>query len=260
MLGLELGLPIPAEGTGTKSQRLEACLKALPDDGLLQAAQRLLDSPHVSVRGKERLALEDAVWDAGAVIEISGRVRRELAAAIDLDELLHRPDRFERALEQFWHLDDDPVALWTGSSTTSLRGRIHRHVFRNRGDWSTEELFEQLGALEAGSARFTRFLEALIDPATLPDAAAQNRLVEAINTVLTPAGARLEQTGERDGYPHYQLLRTGPGAARQPKTLIFATTIKPDIRFLSVVDNDIEVKQGRDQVLVYNRPGRHPLV
>ncbi|MFJ4097461.1 hypothetical protein ACIPYS_38360 [Kitasatospora sp. NPDC089913] len=155
----ELRLPIPAAGTGSKSQRLEACLKALPDDGgFLQAAQRLLDSPQVSVRGKERFALEDAVWDAGTVIEIPGRVRRELAAAINLDELLYREDRFERALERFWHLDDDSMALWTGSSTTSLRARIHQHVFRNREDWSAEELFEQLGVFEAGSARFTRFL------------------------------------------------------------------------------------------------------
>ncbi|MFD0525982.1 hypothetical protein ACFQ1I_00005, partial [Kitasatospora arboriphila] len=142
-LGPELGLPIPGEDTGTKSERLEACLKALPDDNLLPAAQRLLHSPQVSVRGKERFALEDAVWEAGAVIEIPGRVRRELADAIDLDELLYRPDRFERALERFWLLDDDPVALWTGSSSTSLRARIQRHVFRNRGDWSVEELFEQ---------------------------------------------------------------------------------------------------------------------
>lgn len=253
-LGPELGLPIPAADTGSKSQRLEACLKALPDDGgLLQTAQRLLDSPQVSVRGKERFALEDAVWDAGTVIEIPGRVRRELAAAINLDELLYRQDRFERALERFWHLDDDPMALWTGSSTTSLRARIHQHVFRNREDWSAEELFEQLGVFEAGSARFTRFLEALVDPATLPDAGAQGRLVETVNTALAPTAIRLEQTGERDGYPHFQLLRTGPGAARRPKTLIFATTAKPDIRFLSVVDNDLEVLQGTNQVLVYDR-------
>lgn len=252
-LGPELGLPMPEESVGTKRQRLEACLAALTDDGLLLVAQRLLDSQQVLVRGTQRFALEDAVWQAGPAMEIPGRVRREVAHAIDLDELRHRSDRFERLLERFWVLDDDPLASLTDSSPRSLRALIQRHVFRNPGDWSAEELFERLGVFEAGSPRFGRFLEGLVDPATLPDAAAQERVVEAVNVVLMRAGLRLEQTGHRDGYPYFQLLRTGPGAVRRPKTLIFATHLKPDIRFLSVVDNDIEVLQGRDQVLVYDR-------
>ncbi|SCE41372.1 hypothetical protein GA0115240_159019 [Streptomyces sp. DvalAA-14] len=103
-------------------------------------------------------------------------------------------------------------------------------------------------------ARFGRFLDGLVDPVTLPDAEAQGRVVETVNVVLAKAGARLEQTGDRDGYPYFQLVRTGPGAVRRPKTLIFATTVKPDIRLVSVVDNDIEVLQDMDQILVYDRP------
>ncbi|WP_406277210.1 hypothetical protein [Embleya sp. NBC_00896] len=50
------------------------------------------------------------------------------------------------------------MAAWTGSSTTSVRALIHRHVFRNP-DWSAEELFERLGVFEVGDTRFGRFLE-----------------------------------------------------------------------------------------------------
>ncbi|MFJ9948538.1 hypothetical protein [Kitasatospora sp. NPDC091207] len=64
-------------------------------------------------------------------------------------------------------------------SPNSLRARIERHVFRNPGNWSTEDLFEQLGAFEAGHARFGAFLEGLVCPDTIPDTAAQNRIVEA---------------------------------------------------------------------------------
>ena len=140
-----------------------------------------------------------------------------------------------------------------GSPPKGLRAQIHQHVFCNPGDWSTEELFEKLGVFEASSVRFSRFLEGLVDPSTLPDVAAQGRVVEALNVPLVRAEARLEQTGERDGYPHYQLVRTGPGASRRPKTLIFATTVKPDMRFVSVMDNDIEILQGKDHLLHYDR-------
>lgn len=253
-LAVEIGLPMPAEETGTKAERVQACLEALADDDLLPVARRFLDHERVALRVPDRFALEDVLWATGPVTEIPGRVRREVAQTLDLGEFIPRQARFELLLERYWHLDDDPVYGWSGSSTTSLRARVHRHVFRNPGDWDTEELFEHLGVFDAGAPRFARFLEGLVDPATLPDADAQGRVVEAVNAPLARAGIRLEQTGERDGYPSYELVRTGPGPAHRPKTLIFATVDKPDIRFLNVVDNDIEVLQGMDEVLVYDRP------
>jgi hypothetical protein len=44
--------------------------------------------------------------------------------------------------------------------------------------------------------------------------------------------------------------RHGPG--RRPKYLIFASSRKPGIRFLSVIDNGIEVLGDPDQRLVYD--------
>ncbi|MDI5969379.1 hypothetical protein POF50_008465 [Streptomyces sp. SL13] len=251
-LGGELGLPIPDEKSGSRRERLEASVRALTGDELLPLARKLLSSRQAQVCGAERFALQDAVWAAGTVIEIPGRVRREVAAALDLGVLFKRHDRFEQLLDRFWMLDNDLMAPWTGSSTTSRRALVRQHVFRNP-DWSVEELFEQLGAFEAGSARFGRFLAGLVDPAHLPDADAQFRIVAVVNPVLASAGGRLEQTGERDGYPYFQLVRTGPGVSRRPKTLIFATTAKPDMRLVNVLDNDIEILQSGDDLLVYDR-------
>ncbi|MFE4601431.1 hypothetical protein ACFRKE_11280 [Kitasatospora indigofera] len=254
-LGAELGLPMPDADSGSKHERVEACLVALNDADLLPVAQRLLASQRTQVHGPERHGLEDAVRATGSVIEIPGRVRRELAAALDLGDLAHRQDRFERLLDQYWTLDNDPLAFFTGSSTTSRRALIHQHVFRNREDWSTEKLFEELGAFEAGSARFGHFLAGLVDPAALPDTEAQRRIISAVNPVLAGTGCRLEETGERDGYPFFELVRTGRGAPWHLKTLIFATTAKPDMRMVNVLDNDIEIMQdGTDLQLVYDRP------
>ncbi|WP_436776486.1 hypothetical protein [Yinghuangia sp. YIM S09857] len=257
-LAVEIGLPMPAEESGTKAERVQACLEALVDDDLLPIARRFLDHERVVLRVPDRFALEDAVWAMGPVTPFPGRARRDVAQVLDLDEFVRRPERFEHLLERFWHLDDDPIhdpfSAWV-ESTRSRRALLRRHVFRNRGDWTAEELFEQLGMFEAQAPRFGRFLEDMVAPSTLPDADAQARVVEALNVPLVLAGLRLEQAGECDGYPSFQLIRSGPGtAARRPKTLIFATHDKPDIRFRDVVDHDIEVLQGRDKVLVYDRP------
>ncbi|MFF4448769.1 hypothetical protein [Streptomyces sp. NPDC001502] len=48
-------------------------------------------------------------------------------------------------LGRMWHLDNDPLGGWT-TPTNSLRSQIERHVIRFPDDWTTEQLFEQLGA------------------------------------------------------------------------------------------------------------------
>ncbi|MER7673155.1 hypothetical protein ABTY61_32500 [Kitasatospora sp. NPDC096128] len=250
----QLGLPQPPpQDAGTKHERLQACLTDLADEDLPTVARLLLASDQAFLTPAQRAGLEDALWAGTPAVEIPGRLRRELARALGLDLLVHRPERFERLLQRWWVLDDDVVTLFA-ASPHSLRARIQRHVFRNPGDWSTEDLFEQLGAFEAPHPRFAGFVEALTSADTVPDAAVQQRIVEAANPFLAQAGARLEQTGLQDGYPHFRLLRTGSAPGRSPKNLVFASSAKPDIRFLSAVDNDIEVLQGLDEVLYYDRP------
>ncbi|MFC1442860.1 hypothetical protein ABUW04_31885 [Streptacidiphilus sp. N1-10] len=252
-LAPSLGLPMPPEVQGVnKIQRLAACLAAIRDDQLLAVARNLLRAGLGEVGLAELFALEDAVWSTEPVVGITAKIRRDVADAINLYDLARHRDRFERLLNQFWVLDDDPMEGWVSRSVNSRRGRLQQWVFDNR-DWSTRDLFDDLGAFDAPPARFERFLAALVDPSSLPDEAAQLRVVEAVNGVLTGAGGRLDQVGEKDGYPYFHLVSTGPNAGRRPKTLIFASMEKPDIRLVSVVDNDVEVLQGSDKLLVYDR-------
>ncbi|MFH8893561.1 hypothetical protein [Streptomyces sp. DK15] len=131
---------------------------------------------------------------------------------------------------------------------------MEKHVFRNPGDWSTEDLFENLGAFEAGDARFARFLEALVSADVLLDEAAQRHLVTAINAHVRSAAIELRETGAEGGYPRFGMVSTRLARNRKPKNIIFASLTKPDIRFQSAMDNDIEIVGNRDDSLVYDRP------
>jgi very-short-patch-repair endonuclease len=150
-------------------------------------------------------------------------------------------------------LDDEPFGWLTGTAT-SLGARIERHVFRNPGDWSTEDLFEQLGAFDAGDTRFAHFLEGLACADVIPDEPAQRRVVNAVNPHLRSAGAELRETGSDGGYPVFSVVSTQSARTRRPKNLIFASLTKPDIRFRDAIDNDIEILGNADNVLVYDRP------
>lgn len=63
----------------------------------------------------------------------------------------------------------------------------------------------------------------------------------------------MRQPGQ-DGYPEYRLVPLHDGVAGRPKNLIFASSVKPDLRFRDAINNDIEIVTHADQVLVYDRP------
>jgi hypothetical protein len=114
-----------------------------------------------------RVTLEDVVWAAQCPVEILKKTRRDIARALDLEDLTFAPERFMSLLDRLWVLGGLLDLLMDESST--LRGQIRRHVLRNPGDWSTEDQFEALGAFEAGDARFARFLEGLASADVIPD-------------------------------------------------------------------------------------------
>ena len=248
-----LGLPEPpGESEGTKRERVDRSFAALPDTGLPVAAERILVSElPLPLDASTRNAIQDVLWAGQGATEVPKRTRREIARDLDLAGLAFKPDRFMALLDRLWVLDT-PFDPWTDGAS-SLRARIERHMFRNPGDWSAEDLFEQLGAFEAGDARFGKFLEGLASAEVIPDEPAQRRVVGTVNPRLRPAGAELRETGTDGGYPVFSVVSTQAARARRPKNLIFASLAKPDIRFANAVDNDIEIVGNADEVLVYDR-------
>ncbi|MCC9312503.1 hypothetical protein LN042_36555 [Kitasatospora sp. RB6PN24] len=105
-----LALP-PLPPDGSKRQRLEACLASLADEDLARTAQLFLGEERVSLSLVDRFALEDALAEAGPVVEIPGKLRREIAEALDLETLVYRADRFERLLGRVFGRDQWVILL-----------------------------------------------------------------------------------------------------------------------------------------------------
>ncbi|MET9069451.1 hypothetical protein [Streptosporangium sandarakinum] len=247
-LGEQLGMPVPDEGS--KHERLSQALTDLADTDLPMVAERILQ--HLQVSPATRNAIQDVLWASCSTLDIPAKTRRDIARSLDLAAFVPYSGRFKALLARLWVLDNDPLD-WLLTSGATLSAQIDQHVFRNPGDWTAEDLFEHLHAFDAGNRRFILFLEGMASAEVLPDEPAQRRVVEAINPHLHSAGVELRQTGFEGGYPVFGLVSTQAARSRRPKNLIFATTAKPDIRFLDAVDNDIEVLNP-DAVLIYDRP------
>ncbi|MGW1643175.1 AbiJ-related protein [Streptomyces lavendulae] len=250
----ELGMPaVPEEGT--KAERLKRSFAQVTDSDLPLVANRILAAGQGSP--PQRFRIEDALWAESSPPEIPARIRRELARSLDLAAMTPSESRFMAMLSQYWVLGSElgPVLdAFFGSQGPSIKGDIEQHVFRNPGDWTAEDLFENLGAFEAGDARFARFLEAIVSADVLLDESAQRLLVDTINEHVRGAAIELRETRTEGGYPGFSLVSTRLAQNRKPKNIIFASLTKPDIRFQSAMDNDIEIVGNPDDSLVYDRP------
>ena len=252
-----LGLPEPPpEGECSKRVRVSRSLAALDDADLPAVAERIVTGTMPLSSGPvARFAIEDVLWAGRGAPEIPKRIRREIARDLgrDLDVLTREADQFMALLESLWVLNNSPFGFFA-DDLTSLRGQIEQHVLRNPGDWSAEDLFDQLGAFGAGDARFGRFLEGLVSADLIPDEPAQRAIARVINPRLRETGAELRETGSDGGYPVFSVVPVGAAHHGQPKNLIFASHIKPAIRIADAISNDIEIAENADQVLIYDRP------
>ncbi|MFI6938478.1 hypothetical protein ACIBI4_04320 [Streptomyces sp. NPDC050418] len=252
-----LAMPPVPQDAHSKRERIALSFSQVPDARLPLVGHRVLQQDYFSVSASMRLELEDLLWEREAPHEIVKKVRRDVARALDLADLTRHHDPFLRLLDRLW-LREEPGPsfedLLNGRRAVTLVDRIERHVFRNPGDWSTEELFEHLGVFDAGSARVARFLEGLVSADVLLDDRFQESTATTINRHLRAAGAELRKVGDEEGYPRYAIVSTRSHGNRRPKNLIFATLTKPDIRFRSSVNNDIEIVGGDPKdLLVYDQ-------
>ncbi|MEU8645052.1 hypothetical protein AB0C91_24370 [Streptomyces sp. NPDC048674] len=253
----QLDMPAVPESAGSKRERVEESLRQVPDSEVPHLAHRVLGRRSLNLSPSIRFRLEDQLWAMDEPPEIPKKVRRELARALQLTELAQQHAPFMQLLDQLWLAEETGLyfsSLLNGMRPVTLRDEIERHVFRNPGDWTAEELFVHLGAFEAGDARFARFLEGLVAADVLLDEQLQMSTADTLNTHLRATGVELRQTGDDGGYPLFTVVSTRWHGSRRPKNIIFASLVKPDIRFLSSVDNDIEIVGGDpDDTLVYDR-------
>lgn len=224
---------------------------ALSDAELPRVAERFLElhPPAPNVRNE----IQDPLWADTAAPEIPKRFRREVARALPVDDIYLDAQRFNDLLDRLWVLDDDPLALF-GGVDRSLRAAIHQHVHRNPGDWSAEQLFDKLGAFDASDRRFALFLEGLASSDVRPDEADQRHFVQIVNGPLRGCGVEMRESDTEGGYPVFTVVSSHAAPMGRPKNLIFASSVKPDLRFRDAVNNDIEIVTNADRVLVYDRP------
>lgn len=246
----ELGLPQPIEGV-SKRERMESCFVELEDGDLPDIAERLLQLHPPSAA--DRNSVQDLLWE-DRFPEVIKRTRREVARAIDGVALFLDTRHFDILLEALWVVDNDPLEIILGASSTSLRSQIDRHIHHNPGDWNAEEFFDRLGAFDSSDRRFSLFLEGLASPDVRPDEAEQRAFVAAVNAPLNGAGLELREVGSADGYPVFEVASLHAGVRGAAKNLIFASSEKPDLRFRDAVNNEIEIVTNADKVLVYDRP------
>lgn len=246
----ELGL-VDSDKGSSKREKITARFDAVPDAELGTVAEKYL--AWLQVKGADRNQIQDLVWASQGYPEISKRIRREFARALNVPLFLDST-AFMHLLDQLWVLGADYSNSFFGESgQPSLRTRVEKHLICN-DDWTAEDLFTEIGAYQASDRRFALFVEGLASAEVLPDVAAQRRFVGLANPALRPASVELRETGERDGYPVFHVVALNRAPVGRPKNLIFASAIKPDLRLRSAVDNDVEVMTGADKVLIYDRP------
>lgn len=247
-----LGLPeLEADETGTKFTRVCSSFDKVADEDLPYVAAQFLKlhSPSASVRNE----IQDALW-ADSSIEIPKRCRREIARALEKTEIYLDGKGFDELLDALWILDKDPLGWIYDGLDNSLQAQICQHVHRNPDDWSVEELFDRLGAFDASNRRFALFIEGLASCKVRPDEPAQRNFVKLVNPVIRGYGLELRESGTDGGYPTFLIASTRHSSMGRPKNLIFASAVKPDLRFRDAVNNDIEIVTNADKVLVYDRP------
>lgn len=173
---------------------------------------RLLSQPTARLVeiGHDLLEQECDFWLAEMVAKVNEEgtpavtllTRRRIIDVFDGQPLCLGYDEME-FLEQLWPIAAMPAAFPDndGLAGRSLKDDIIQHTIRN-DDWSTRELLERLGLLDASKALLFRFLEAAVHPTTVDEAGQKDR-VEKINRHLQHDGYRLSRSGRMSGSPIY---------------------------------------------------------
>ena len=204
----------------------------------------------------ERNKLQELLWSDDSGPAIPRKQRHDIARSLDARDLYVDAGQFDQLLDRLFVLDGalDAMDMLFGQPDRSLRAEIARHVHRNPGDWLPYELLDRLGAFDCSDRRFRLLLEGLVSPKVRPDDESQRFWASDMNRHLRSCGAELRETDSDGGYPIFKVVSLHGSVGGRPKNLIFASSVKPDLRFRDAVNNDIEIVTNSEHVLVYDRP------
>ena len=154
-------------------------------------------------------------------------------------------------MKQLWDRNEffDSIAF---SDYGDIIKDIERHFIQN-DDWSFHDLCKHIGAFDVSDKRFMLFLEGLASSDIRPDIESQRIFTDRVNFALSGSGIELREVDCEGGFPVYKFSSLSL-CLGVPKNLIFASPRKPDIRFRDAVNNDIEIVNGLEDVLIFDKP------
>lgn len=237
----------------SKRKHLSGGVSVSSDQQIVLAAQEALRVLSLNVH--ERDTLQELIWSDGSCPVIPARYRRDLAQSLEVHPVFIDEVGFQEALGALWRIDEGDLQPDFSFGPT-LRDLIVQHFVRNE-DWSVAKLFEVLGAFKCSDSRFTHFLESLASSRVRPDESSQLSFMAVVDSALAPCGVHFVAKMGDDGYLDPALVYIGAGGKPAPKNLIFASSVKPDLRLSNALDNDVEVMTCADKVLIYDRPIGH---
>lgn len=268
-----LNLPESPDDPGlSKRQYIRSRVDKLKDDPVLTqiVAKRFIEQFPISDGHELSFELEEILWEASSYPNISIRVRRDLARKLNKTDILIDPDGLINTLNRLWILETryertsklvselmvdiyHPRSSPIFQESRSLKNQILNEFIADSGEWSIETLFKTLRAFTCSSGRFGRLIESLVSADVIPDETQQRALVKKLNMVLNRYNLEVVQSDIIEGYPTFSVQITGSAVLGRPKNLVFASSIKPDIRFRDAVNNDIEIVTHAEKVLIYDR-------
>ncbi|EPX60087.1 hypothetical protein D187_002173 [Cystobacter fuscus DSM 2262] len=184
------------------------------------------------------LELEELIWKAQEnSVEFSQLARRHIISALS-------------ALPDPWGQIGAQEFL---SGIFPLGSSLSKAVLPRSDLENIRDTYKQLNLLHISERRLRAFLEKLVDP-NIRNKEDQNKYVGTLNPILKQCGWELQATTEDMGRLFYSMHRIQQGVQGRPKNIIFASRIRPDLRFVDAINNDIEIVTHKDKVLVYDRP------
>jgi len=205
--------------------------------------------------------IEDILWSEQNAPTIPRKVRHSVAKELSDGCLFVEGGRFIQSLKRLWPIATMPAEPNDPYFGGTLEDGIIKHMMRNPNDWDAWALFSRLGAFEASDRRFALLLELLMSADVRGDESQQRKFVERLNPILVACGVELREMGDDGGYPVFLLMSKSQGVAGRPKNIVFASRVKPDLRFKDAVNNDlevvsavnIEIEDSSNRVLVFDR-------